>query len=280
MHFPSDTSHKGSSLGRKTRKDVSADPLLKDCMLNSYGATELEKTDVFLGSGALKTPEASQSSEDQESSILVSVLDSQTGLPEVSRQRRRRRRTAPQELAILEEEYLKDERPNLLNRERIASKINSMSTGEDKMSSREIQIWFQNKRQAMRRQTSYSALPSVQSGTVSTLQATKQLCYREIDMRLQQHIEHRISSFKRIPSLRLCTNEGGKAQVMFNILRENKNIYGIYKDNDGKSEGKSASYFVGKENVPPASEKNEKSGAGEDEMEECARSLVGLAQGW
>lgn len=280
MHFPSGIPQKAILLECKAKKDVSADSLLKDCMLNSYGVTESEKTDSFSGFGALKTPEASQSSEDQESNLLASALDSQVGLPEVSRQKRRRRRTAPQELAILEEEYLKDERPNLLNRERIAAKINSMSTSEDKMGSREIQIWFQNKRQAMRRQTSCSVLSNVHLGTVSSSQATKQSCHREVDVRFQQHIEHRISSFKRIPSLRLWTNEGGKAQVMFNILRENKNTYGIYKDNDEKLEGKYASYSMGKENVPPVSEKNEKSEMGEDEMEECARSLVGLARGW
>lgn len=141
MHFPSGIPQKAILLECKAKKDVSADSLLKDCMLNSYGVTESEKTDSFSGFGALKTPEASQSSEDQESNLLASALDSQVGLPEVSRQKRRRRRTAPQELAILEEEYLKDERPNLLNRERIAAKINSMSTSEDKMGSREIQVF-------------------------------------------------------------------------------------------------------------------------------------------
>ncbi|KAG4302061.1 hypothetical protein PCANB_001615 [Pneumocystis canis] len=256
---------------------------IKDFTLNVSGTDEVEKIDNFLECKMSKTLEASGSLKKQESESLEPALDFQIGLRETFRQKRRRRRTMPHELAILEEEYLKDERPNLLNRQRIAAKINSMSENDDKMGSREIQIWFQNKRQAMRRQTLHSVLSGTCTEVVSGSRATKQPYYCETDaVRFQQHIEHKISSFKKIPSLRLCTNEGGKAQVMFNILRENKNAYVMYKDKDknDKCDGKGALQSMGKENVPPVYEKNDKKEMGEDEMEACARSLVGLARGW
>ncbi|KAG4306025.1 hypothetical protein PORY_000013 [Pneumocystis oryctolagi] len=280
MQSPINTPRETVLLKDGPKEGFPKDSLSKDCVLCDYGVTDCEKADDFSKCVQLKTPEASQSSEDQRSGALVSILDSQMKLCETSRQRRRRRRTAPQELAILEEEYLKDEKPNLLNRERIAAKINSVSTTGEKMGSREIQIWFQNKRQAMRRQSSHFTLSNTRTETVSGSLATKQSCYWDVnDVRLQQYIKHKILSFKRIPSLRLSTNEGGKAQVMFNVLRENKNSYDVYKDN-GKSEKKRIQQFTGKENAPPVREKNAKKEMDENEMEECARSLMGLARGW
>ncbi|KAG5438658.1 hypothetical protein PCK2_000937, partial [Pneumocystis canis] len=258
------------SVGASPEHDLK-DLVPQDFVLNVSGTGELKKIDDFSGCKMPKTIEIPEPLKKPGSESLESAFDFQIGLREAFRQKRRRRRTMPHELAILEEEYLKDERPDLLNRQRIAAKINSLSENDDKMGSREIQIWFQNKRQAMRRQISHSALSSASAEVVSDSQATKQPYYYETDaMRLQQHIEHKISSFKRIPSLRLCTNEGGKAQVMFNILRENKNAYTMYKDKDNKSDGKDASPLTGKENVPPVCGKNGKKDVGEDEMEACA----------
>lgn len=275
MRSPVNTPKKDSTLVFKDEGHVLEDIISEKTILDDFGTSKLEKTDDLLESFA------SQVSDKQELKLSASTLDTQVEVREPLRQKRRRRRTTPQELAILEEEYLKDEKPNLLNRERIAARINSIVLGEDRMGSREIQIWFQNKRQAMRRQALHSASLNVHTETVSSSQATKQLCQREVDdARFQQHIEHKISSFKRIPSLRLCTNEGGKAQVMFNVLHDNKNALALYKKDD-ECENKCKLYSMGKENVPPPDyERNTRVEVSEDEMEACARSLVGLARGW
>lgn len=281
MQSPANTPQKSFSLRYTLKGDAFEDVMLKDCVSNTHRISELGKTDDCSGSYAFQTPVASQTSEDQGLKSQMPASNVQTELRETTRQKRRRRRTTPQELAILEEEYLKDEKPNLLNRERIAAKINGIVMNDDKMGSREIQIWFQNKRQAMRRQSSHSVPPTTPIGIVSGLQVTKQPTRQMIDdIHLRQHIEHKISSFKRVPSLRLCTNEGGKAQVMFNVLRENKNSYALYKRND-KHENKCIPYPAGKENIPPDDHKKSiRTEACEDEMEACARSLVGLARGW
>lgn len=58
--------------------------------------------------------------------------------------RRRRRRTSPAELAILNAEYQVGSTPNKLRRLDIALKVN--------MDEKAVQVWFQNKRQHMRKQ--------------------------------------------------------------------------------------------------------------------------------
>ncbi|KTW27796.1 hypothetical protein T552_02235 [Pneumocystis carinii B80] len=257
------------------KKDV-----LKGFALDNRTPFETEKTDGFLKNSVSQTPQTSQDSEEQMPSHSASSFDAQIEIREPLRQKRRRRRTTPQELAILEDEYLKDKKPNLLNRERIAAKINSIVSGEDKMGSREIQIWFQNKRQAMRRQTLHFALSDDHIETVSSLQAIKNTSRWDTDnARVQQQADHKVSSFGKAPSLRLCTNEGGKAQVMFNVLRDNKNAFALYKK-DEEPDNKCMPYYMGKENVPPDYEKGIKKEVGENEIEACARSLVGLARGW
>ncbi|EMR08303.1 hypothetical protein PNEG_03146 [Pneumocystis murina B123] len=280
MRSPLNISKKDFSFISEQMGGSSKDGVLKTFTLDDRKLFETEKTDDFSKSTVLQTPQTFQNSEQQESTLSVSAFDTPIGIREPLRQKRRRRRTTPQELAILEDEYLKDEKPNLLNRERIAAKINSIVSGEDKMGSREIQIWFQNKRQAMRRQTLHFVSSNDHAETVSGSQAIKKPCQWDMDnVRLRQHIEHKISSFKKIPSLRLCTNEGGKAQVMFNVLCDNKNTFSLYKKDDGR-DSRCMSYYMGKENVPPDYEKSIKRDVGENEIEACARSLVGLAQGW
>ncbi|QSL65911.1 hypothetical protein MERGE_003048 [Pneumocystis wakefieldiae] len=228
---------------------------------------EVERTNDLLKCTVLQMPRASQDMEQHESTLSVSTPGTPIEIREPLRQKRRRRRTTPQELAILEDE--------------IAAKINSIVSGEDRMGSREIQIWFQNKRQAMRRQTLHFALSNDHTDTVSGSQATKKSGQWDMDnSRFQQQLEHQISSFKKVPSLCLRTNEGGKAQVMFNVLRDNKNTFPLYKKDDER-DGKCMPYYTGKENVPPSDfEKSIKKEVGENEIEACARSLVGLAQGW
>lgn len=59
--------------------------------------------------------------------------------------RRKRRRTTPKELAILHEEFEQGSTPNRARREEIASKVD--------MTEKAVQIWFQNRRQTLRRQS-------------------------------------------------------------------------------------------------------------------------------
>lgn len=57
--------------------------------------------------------------------------------------RRKRRRTSPNELAILNQEFLKGSTPGKSKRLEISKKVN--------MTEKAVQIWFQNKRQSIRR---------------------------------------------------------------------------------------------------------------------------------
>lgn len=59
--------------------------------------------------------------------------------------RRKRRRTSPNELNILNQEFLIGSTPNKLRRIQIAAKVS--------MSEKAVQIWFQNKRQSIRKQS-------------------------------------------------------------------------------------------------------------------------------
>ncbi|BFZ58118.1 hypothetical protein PYCC9005_005177 [Savitreella phatthalungensis] len=91
---------------------------------------------------ALETPEARGPPSDPHSSSSSAM--------------RRRRRTTAQELVILEREFLRCDKPSMGERERIAREI--VQAGGVGMNGREIQVWFQNKRQAIRRvQPSLSA---------------------------------------------------------------------------------------------------------------------------
>ncbi|ODQ58884.1 hypothetical protein WICANDRAFT_24602, partial [Wickerhamomyces anomalus NRRL Y-366-8] len=59
--------------------------------------------------------------------------------------RRKRRRTSPLELSILQAEFEKGQTPNRTRRLDIAKRVN--------MTEKAIQIWFQNRRQTLRRQS-------------------------------------------------------------------------------------------------------------------------------
>lgn len=76
--------------------------------------------------------------------------------------RRKRRRTSPNELSILNNEFEIGQTPNKLRRLEIAEKVS--------MTEKAVQIWFQNKRQSLRKQTSVekeiTELPS--TVTIST----------------------------------------------------------------------------------------------------------------
>ncbi|CCG83573.1 protein of unknown function [Taphrina deformans PYCC 5710] len=64
---------------------------------------------------------------------------------------RRRRRTTTLELEILENEFAKCDKPSISERDRISDLINRTDVDGPGMNGREIQVWFQNKRQAIRR---------------------------------------------------------------------------------------------------------------------------------
>ncbi|ABN67269.2 homeobox- domain containing protein [Scheffersomyces stipitis CBS 6054] len=61
--------------------------------------------------------------------------------------RRKRRRTSPNELSILNKEFLVGSTPNKMRRIEIAAKVN--------MTEKAVQIWFQNKRQSLRKQSNH-----------------------------------------------------------------------------------------------------------------------------
>lgn len=61
--------------------------------------------------------------------------------------RRKRRRTSPNELSILNKEFLVGSTPNKMRRIEIAAKVN--------MTEKAVQIWFQNKRQSLRKQLNH-----------------------------------------------------------------------------------------------------------------------------
>ncbi|RPA84581.1 hypothetical protein BJ508DRAFT_323490 [Ascobolus immersus RN42] len=81
--------------------------------------------------------------------------------------RRRRRRTSARDQAILEEEYRLCDRPDKAKRREITSKVD--------MGEKEVQIWFQNKRQSTRRKTrplishELLTMTSTESGVASIL---------------------------------------------------------------------------------------------------------------
>lgn len=77
--------------------------------------------------------------------------------------RRKRRRTSPNELSILNNEFELGSTPNKIRRLEIAKKVN--------MTEKAIQIWFQNKRQSLRKQTCHekevTELPPVTQAQIS-----------------------------------------------------------------------------------------------------------------
>lgn len=83
--------------------------------------------------------------------------------------RRKRRRTSPHELLILNQEFVAGSTPNKARRVEIAHKVN--------MTEKAVQIWFQNKRQSLRRLKSSDKEitelpPTPNSSTVSTTAPT------------------------------------------------------------------------------------------------------------
>lgn len=78
--------------------------------------------------------------------------------------RRKRRRTSPNELSILNNEFEVGQTPNKLRRIEIAAKVS--------MTEKAVQIWFQNKRQSLRKQSStekeITELPSTSTSLITS----------------------------------------------------------------------------------------------------------------
>lgn len=116
--------------------------------------------------------------------------------------RRKRRRTSAMELAVLEEEFSKNLKPNKEQRERISKRVG--------MTEKAVQIWFQNKRQSHRKQqlrgtqvSRSSSFPSARPKTPSATPAAataSSSSFRIYD-----------DNFSR---LKLSMSDDGKAQVV------------------------------------------------------------------
>lgn len=74
--------------------------------------------------------------------------------------RRKRRRTSPIELSILKEEFKKGMTPNKQRRISIAEKVD--------MSEKAVQIWFQNKRQSLRKSQNVLMSNNCENSSIST----------------------------------------------------------------------------------------------------------------
>ncbi|VEU23916.1 DEKNAAC105211 [Brettanomyces naardenensis] len=91
---------------------------------------------------------ASESSSSETKYAFIShnqatFLSSEPSIDNARLARRKRRRTSPAELAILQAEFKKGSTPNKARREEIAQKVD--------MTEKAVQIWFQNRRQALRK---------------------------------------------------------------------------------------------------------------------------------
>ncbi|KAH3667311.1 hypothetical protein OGAPHI_002960 [Ogataea philodendri] len=74
---------------------------------------------------------------------VSTFLSSEPDIDNARLARRKRRRTSPAELAILQSEFEKGNTPNKMRRLEIAAKVD--------MTEKAVQIWFQNKRQSLRK---------------------------------------------------------------------------------------------------------------------------------
>ncbi|GMM29142.1 Yox1 protein [Martiniozyma asiatica (nom. inval.)] len=94
-------------------------------------------------------PRKRKSSSDSEKTFAfishtsTSFLSNEPSIDNAQLARRKRRRTSPTELKVLTEEFEKGDTPNRQRRQQIAQKVH--------MNEKAIQIWFQNKRQAIKR---------------------------------------------------------------------------------------------------------------------------------
>ncbi|EPX72234.1 MBF complex negative regulatory component Yox1 [Schizosaccharomyces octosporus yFS286] len=164
------------------------------------------------------------------------------------RAKRRRRRTTDAEASILEQYFLKTPKPNLLERQELSKELQSS------MSPRELQIWFQNKRQSLRKSNSL------------------------LRARSENDIEGMLP--KRQSMIALCESQNGEAELFFlkktvdsKVNLENKPPKLSRKTETSENIEK---LLPGKVNQPPSPKEDNYSS--HKELEECAKSLIELQQ--
>lgn len=121
--------------------------------------------------------------------------------------KRKRRRTTAEQLDVLEQEFRVSEKPNGAQRDQISLRL------QRTMSSREIQVWFQNRRQAARRQAQQTRRS--ESDSELSVLSTKRVARDEgwqPSTKSMAALENKGGHF---PALKLSTTNGGKAEVMF-----------------------------------------------------------------
>lgn len=114
----------------------------------SFDASDLEIT-IKNGEPVAKTRAKLSPTTEAKSYAFIShspttFPSQEPSIDNVSLARRKRRRTSPNELSVLNEEFKRGQTPNKARRIEIAEKV--------MMTEKAVQIWFQNKRQAMRKQ--------------------------------------------------------------------------------------------------------------------------------
>ena len=110
-------------------------------------------------------------------------------LSKIQKPKRKRQRTTPEQLIILEEVFNTNNTPDQQTRQKLADELG--------MSSRRVQIWFQNKRAKLKRvgsQSQSTVENSPTRNTSSPLSAPEQLSDRNADHNVAESISSSISS--------------------------------------------------------------------------------------
>ncbi|GAB7353784.1 hypothetical protein MBLNU459_g4167t1 [Dothideomycetes sp. NU459] len=102
------------------------------------------------GSGTTRTPDSAEPSSSQNYAFLIHTAESlpahlPPSVDNKSLARQKRRRTSPEDQAVLEAEYQRNPKPDKAARMAIVERV---ALGE-----KEVQIWFQNRRQSSRRKS-------------------------------------------------------------------------------------------------------------------------------
>lgn len=144
-------------------------------------------------------------------------------IDEMQLARRKRRRTSPRELSVLEAEFRKCSKPCKQDREEIAHRVG--------MTEKAVQIWFQNKRQSTRKARATLSTPSSINKSIKAEMSTHELPLPPLSLTpamtptpQRAHSSHSLHrpappQFARPASpepkrLRLTMSEDGKAQVV------------------------------------------------------------------
>ncbi|KAL2312706.1 MBF complex negative regulatory component yox1 [Schizosaccharomyces pombe] len=180
---------------------------------------------------------------------LISNNEAKNHEDEETHQKKRRRRTTDAEATLLEQYFLKTPKPSLIERQELSKKLKSS------MTPRELQIWFQNKRQSLRRSNSLSRNRLEGTGENSLL--------------------------RRKSTLTLCETSTGQAELFFQSWPlHSQSVVGEmihHEQDDYNKENKQQKVVDTTKDISRGSNGNEDSAA-HQELEECARSLVELQQ--